>query len=218
LKKLFLVSLLGFAPVFAATPCANMTVPAGGQFPGDMDVPANTTCQVQVGATVTGNVTVEGELVSNGGHFMGNVVVTGGFFGQPAGPGFTVPTIIDGDLTIGSNAWLRFTGASAMNQVKGNVTAIDPGRPLTGFDPGPPYFVITATTVGKNLSVSGATTDIVVYGVNVANNGIFTANEGALTLAANTFGLNLNGSDNAQAPTGWGNVAKHKNGQFSSLP
>jgi hypothetical protein len=193
-------------PVFAATPCDNKTVEAGQQWTGDMNVPSGTICQVQAGATVTGNVTVEGYLISNGGHFMGNVVVTGASFMQPGGSNFTIPTIIDRNLTIGSNAWIRFTGASAMNEVKGNVTATNGSG-----------FIFTATKVGKNLTVSGATGDIYVEGVDVANNGTFTANEGPIKVWYSTFGQNLNGSDNAQQPTGSNNVAKQKNGQFSSL-
>ena len=114
--------------------------------------------------------------------------------------------IADRDLSISSNAWIRFTGAGVLNQVKGNVTATNGSG-----------FILTATTVGKNLSVIGATGDIIVSYVQVGNNGIFTGNEGAIQLWYNTFGLNLNGSDNAQAPTGSNNTAKHKNGQFSNL-
>ena len=212
MKKVFFVALLGFAPIFAATPCANMTVQA--PWAGDMDVPANSTCTVQSGVTVTGNVTVEGELITFGGHFTGNVVVTGTLYAVPSlnNGQYTSPgTIIDGDLTIGSNGWLHFTGlpGNMVNQVKGNVTATNSGGP---------YFYLTDTTVGKNVIVSGATSDIVVADMQLANNGIFTANQGAIKLYYNTFGLNLNGSDNAQAPTGSNNIAKHKNGQFSNLP
>jgi hypothetical protein len=91
------------AAAHAAPPGGSITAtndwnnPTGGTITGNLDVPAGVAIHLN-GATVTGNVTVEGFLQAANTTFDKNVIVTGGhihFDGQP-----TMPSTVKGNLNI----------------------------------------------------------------------------------------------------------------------
>jgi len=125
----------------------------------NFDVPAGATCRLGSGVEVTGNVTVEGELVSFGAQFDGNVSVNGGSL-TAANQGI----YIGGNLSItnsagadGNNATIQSTNGFANDAgtsvIAGNFSyTYNSGRLYVGLNGGP-----TGTVVKGNFSYANNT-------------------------------------------------------------
>jgi hypothetical protein len=157
-------------PVFAGTTTCNG--PKTGVISGNLDVPADATCTLNW-AEVTGNVTVEGILVSVTTKFDRNVTVTGGSIqivngwgdnsklagnltitGSSANSGIYCPNtsnVIDGNLTFTGNSGRLYVCQAT---VGGNVNVSDNIRNNTDFS-GPQAADLNNIKAGKNLSCDG---------------------------------------------------------------
>jgi hypothetical protein len=91
--------------------------PYNGTINANLDVPAGASLVLN-GATVTGNVTVEGYLFAGNTHFDKNVIVNGGviqFNNQPA-----LPSIIEGNLNVTSPSSSDTSGFWVHTTIDGN--------------------------------------------------------------------------------------------------
>src|SRR5262249_9789012 len=115
----FVLALASAAPAVAATTTCT-THMQDMVIAGSLDVPAGATCTL-VGDVVTGNVTVEGTLLSYGTRFDKNVTVTGGVITIGNGNGAT--SALAGNLTITGSSAMNYIGCpNKSNIIQGNLT------------------------------------------------------------------------------------------------
>ncbi len=194
----FALALVSSAPALAAsTSCT--TLVQDTVIAANLDVPAGATCTL-IGDVVTGNVTVEGTLLSYGTRFDKNVTVTGGVITIGNGNGAT--SALAGNLTITGSPSMNYIGCpNKSNIIQGNVTFIgNSGR----------LYVCQATVAG-NVTVSD----------NIRINNDWQGPQVA-DLNYMTIGKNLSCSGNLQsdgpaAVTGTGNTATKKLGQCAGF-
>jgi hypothetical protein len=185
MKKTILMFSLLAAPIFASdiTCTGNM----GGPINGNLDVPAGATCVLHW-ADVSGNVTVEGTLISWTSHYQKQVIVTG----------------VVGFL----NGW------SNNSAIEGNLILTATGAQASGFWPALPG---QTNIVRGNLIITGSTAPVYLGGVVVGGNVNIDDNTGRVDVGGVIAGKNLNCDGNANLNNSGGNTAKQKTGQCSAF-
>jgi hypothetical protein len=114
------LALASAAPAFAGTTTCHTGDVLPAVISANLDVPAGETCRLEW-REVTGNVTVEGTLLSFSTKFDKNVTVTGGIINIMNGWGATTPLV--GNLTITGSAGNSSIGcANTTNVIYGNLT------------------------------------------------------------------------------------------------
>jgi cytoskeletal protein CcmA (bactofilin family) len=180
-----------------------------GLFAGTIKVTPGQDCILSSGATLKGNIQVEGgTLELSGATVKGQITVQGG------GTVSILPsTLIEGNLQIedlpAGSAPIQICGAT----IDGNLQYQDNAAPVTiGAPPG-----CAADTIRGNLQVSGNSASTVISGDDVNGNLQVTDNTGPSTqVSGNVVGQNLQCQNNASI-TGAGNSARAKQGQCESL-
>jgi hypothetical protein len=223
MTKLFGLALFALAAMFATTAPTTIctgTIPAGTVIYGKLEVPENTACSLWSDGnsivTVKGDVIVKGSLGANGSHFLGDIVVSGQLGFYNAG-NYTIPVIVEGDVTLLNYQYALFASVpTAMHVIKGNLTALH-GAVVPGIPPPWWVFVGQNFSVGKTLAIIGNQNEIHLIGVTVGKDAVIVGNNGPMTIYNNRIGKTLSCLFNGQTPVGSGNIAQLKIGQCSSL-
>lgn len=180
-----------------------------GLFAGTVTVTAGQDCVFSSGATIEGNIQVEGgTLELSGATVKGNVQVQGG------GTVSILPsTFIKGNLQIqdlpAGTAPSEICGASIDGnlQYQNNAVAVAIGT-ASGC---------AGDTIDGNLQADGNSTSVVISGDTVTGNLQVQDNTGSSTqVSGNVVGKNLQCENNTSV-TGGGNSAEKKQGQCASL-
>jgi hypothetical protein len=129
------------AAVIAATGMGTGPLPSYATINANLDVPAGQSLFLN-GATVTGNVTVEGYLFAGNTHFDKNVIVNGGlikFNNQPS-----LPSVVEGNLNVTNPSSSDQSGFWVPTTIEGNFNYSGPSALLYG----------APTTVGGQTNIS----------------------------------------------------------------
>lgn len=180
-----------------------------GLFAGTVTVTSGQDCVLSDGATLEGDIHVEGgTLELSAATVKGEIEVQGG------GTVSILPsTLIEGDLRIrnlpAGSAQIQICGAT----IDGNLQYQDNAAAVTiGAPPG-----CAADTIHGNLQVSGNSASTVISGNEVTGNLQVLGNTGPSTqVSGNVVGKSLQCQNNASI-AGGGNSAREKQGQCASL-
>ncbi|HET9107698.1 MAG TPA: DUF5666 domain-containing protein [Steroidobacteraceae bacterium] len=193
------------APYSGATCNGSFT----GLFAGNVTVTGGQDCVLTGGATLEGNIQVQGGTLE-----LSAATVKGGIKVQGGGTVSILPsTLIEGDLQIqnlpAGSAPIQICGAT----IDGNLQYQDNAAAVTiGAPPG-----CAADSIRGNLQVSGNSASAVVSGNEVGGNLQVLGNTGPSTqVSGNVVGKNLQCENNASI-SGGGNSAQEKQGQCASL-
>lgn len=180
-----------------------------GVFAGNLTVTSGQDCVFSNGATIDGNIKVEGgTLQLAGATVRGQVQVQGG-----GTVSVLASSLIEGDLQIedvpAGDSQSKICGAT----IQGNLQYRNNGAPVTvGAAPG-----CSGDSIGGNLQVDGNSASAVISGLQVGGNLQIQDNTGpAMQVSGNVVGNNLLCENNASI-TGGGNSAHQKQGQCASL-
>jgi hypothetical protein len=137
---LFALSAFAANPGGGSTECANRSI--SGPIPNNLHVPAGTTCTLSW-ATVAGNVSVDGTLLSISSKFEANVTVSGtvSFINNYQTP------LIGKNLTVTNSA-------SGQSGIFGDTTLIKGNVTISGLQPGASFTFSSDTTVNGGVSIT----------------------------------------------------------------
>jgi hypothetical protein len=192
----------------APTPGNTCNGSFSGFFSGTLTVTAGESCVFSAGATIEGNVHVNGgNLGLSGATVKGNVQIQGG----------GVVTVLQGTTIEGNLQFQNLPAGSAQNQVcgatiGGNVQYQNNGAPATIGGAG----ACAGNTIHGNLQIIGNSAATVIAGNLVAGNLEDQNNTASTEVSGNTVGKNLQ-CENDAAITGGGNSAQKKQGQCASF-
>jgi hypothetical protein len=217
LKKLTILALLGFAPVFAATTTCtgHMNTP----IEGNLVVPAGATTCTLNWVDVAGNTTVQGRLISFTSHFHGNVSVTGAGIIQIIN-GWSGNSPIEGNLTIQNT--VANTDPNVYNGIfcpEQNQSNIVNGNIILTNNAG--IFYVCSASVGGNVVANNNTGRLALGGISAVGNIVINGNTGGVELDNVSAGSNLVCQGNSPAPAtttyGGNSAAGQKLGQCAGL-
>ena len=165
----FLLVPVGASAAGGTVTCASTLT---GSVDANVDVPAGAVC-ADIGFEITGNVTVEGTLVSLHGTYDGNVIVDGGRL----------------DFTFCMRL-ICPPGSGGGSRVAGNLL----------IDNSPSENDVLATRVDKNVAIEGNSGPVALAEDNVSGNINVADNTGQVTIFATVVGKNVNCDGNSPPP------------------